>query len=192
MEQYYHVLNLRPGAKAAAVKKSFRQLALRFHPDKNQDSPEATMKFQEITEAYEAICRALECKGMADTQKKKWMDEIRSHHFETMGSHCLLVLPGNRHSGFLRWCRISSIHSMSNMHMSDSIWMLCSECSPDCAGAATVRVYDAGRPRWRRACHVISSGFSTNTSSLWADSRFPFGGVTFQRAMQGPVSCGFV
>ena len=31
---------LRPGAKAAAVKKSFRQLALRFHPDKNLNSSE--------------------------------------------------------------------------------------------------------------------------------------------------------
>ena len=30
----------RPGAKAAAVKKSFRQLALRFHPDKNLNSSE--------------------------------------------------------------------------------------------------------------------------------------------------------
>ncbi|CAL1166416.1 unnamed protein product [Cladocopium goreaui] len=60
MEQYYTVLNLRPGAKAAAIKKSFRQLALRFHPDKNRDSPEATLKFQEITEAYEVICRTLE------------------------------------------------------------------------------------------------------------------------------------
>ena len=32
---------LRPGAKAAAVKKSFRQLALRFHPDKNLNSSES-------------------------------------------------------------------------------------------------------------------------------------------------------
>lgn len=31
---------IRPGAKAAAVKKSFRQLALRFHPDKNLNSSE--------------------------------------------------------------------------------------------------------------------------------------------------------
>ncbi|CAE7853333.1 unnamed protein product [Symbiodinium sp. KB8] len=38
MEQYFRTLNLRPGAKAAAVKKAYRQLALRFHPDKNQDS----------------------------------------------------------------------------------------------------------------------------------------------------------
>ena len=41
------------------------------------------------------------------------MDEIRSHHFETMGNHCLLVFTGGIIiSGFFGWCRISSIHSM--------------------------------------------------------------------------------
>ncbi|CAE7381552.1 unnamed protein product [Symbiodinium sp. CCMP2456] len=43
MEQYFRTLNLRPGAKAAAVKKAYRQLALRFHPDKNQDSSRLRM-----------------------------------------------------------------------------------------------------------------------------------------------------
>ena len=42
-----------------------------------------------------------------------WMDKIRSHHFETMGNHCLLVFTGNQTiPGFLRWCRNSSIHGM--------------------------------------------------------------------------------
>ncbi|CAE7726518.1 dnaJ [Symbiodinium necroappetens] len=64
MEQYFRTLNLRPGAKAAAVKKAYRQLALRFHPDKNQDSTEAKLKFQEITEAYAEVCRVLDGKGL--------------------------------------------------------------------------------------------------------------------------------
>lgn len=69
MEHYYSVLNLRPGAKAAAIKKSFRQLALRFHPDKNHDSSEATTKFQEITEAYEIICRTLKNRISNENEK---------------------------------------------------------------------------------------------------------------------------
>ena len=39
------------------------------------------------------------------------MDEIRSHHFEAMGDHCLWKKKGISTPGFLRWCRISSIHS---------------------------------------------------------------------------------
>ena len=43
-----------------------------------------------------------------------WMDEIRSHHMETMGNHCLLVLTAeSSFPSFLRRCRISSIHSVS-------------------------------------------------------------------------------
>ncbi|CAE8630329.1 unnamed protein product [Polarella glacialis] len=60
LEQYYRVLGLKLGARASCARKAYRQLALRFHPDKNLDSPEATRKFQEITEAYAAVCNQLE------------------------------------------------------------------------------------------------------------------------------------
>lgn len=53
-QSQYAVLGLKPDASEQAVKKAYRKLAMEFHPDKN-DSPEATSKFQDISNAYEMI-----------------------------------------------------------------------------------------------------------------------------------------
>lgn len=47
----YQVLGIQPGAGLDQVKAAYRQEALRWHPDKNDD-PEATVRFREITDAY--------------------------------------------------------------------------------------------------------------------------------------------
>eukprot|EP00924_Labyrinthula_sp_SR-Ha-C_P008384 snap_masked-scaffold_11-processed-gene-11.16-mRNA-1 protein AED:0.28 eAED:0.28 QI:0/-1/0/1/-1/1/1/0/253 len=47
----YRVLGLSPGASKAEIKKSYKKLALKYHPDRNK-SPEATQRFKEISEAY--------------------------------------------------------------------------------------------------------------------------------------------
>ena len=48
-KDYYAVLGVKKDAKKPEIKKAFRNLALKFHPDKN-DSPEAEKKFREIAE----------------------------------------------------------------------------------------------------------------------------------------------
>ena len=53
---YYKILGVQRGASEDQVKKAFKKLAIRFHPDKNQDNPEeAKVKFQKIANAYETL-----------------------------------------------------------------------------------------------------------------------------------------
>jgi DnaJ-class molecular chaperone len=44
-----------PEATSEEIKKSFRNLALKHHPDKNKNSEESRMKFMRIVEAYEVL-----------------------------------------------------------------------------------------------------------------------------------------
>jgi molecular chaperone DnaJ len=52
---YYEILGLGKDASAAEIKKAYRQLALKFHPDKNPDNKEAEEQFKEAAEAYEIL-----------------------------------------------------------------------------------------------------------------------------------------
>ncbi|KAK0750091.1 DnaJ domain-containing protein, partial [Schizothecium vesticola] len=51
----YDVLGLRRTAAAIQIKARFRQLALLKHPDKNPDSPNATLEFQLLQTAYSTL-----------------------------------------------------------------------------------------------------------------------------------------
>lgn len=55
MRDYYEILEVERGADAEGVKKAYRKLALRYHPDRNGGDPEAEEKFKEATEAYEVL-----------------------------------------------------------------------------------------------------------------------------------------
>lgn len=52
---YYEVLGVGKNADAAEIKKAYRKLAMKHHPDKNADDPEAEERFKEIGEAYEVL-----------------------------------------------------------------------------------------------------------------------------------------
>ncbi|KAF7706791.1 hypothetical protein HF521_020045 [Silurus meridionalis] len=56
MMEYYHVLGVRKDASPDDIKKAYRKLALKWHPDKNPDNKEeAERRFKEISEAYEVL-----------------------------------------------------------------------------------------------------------------------------------------
>lgn len=52
---YYAILGVSKTASASEIKKKFRQLALKYHPDRNPGNEEAEAKFKEISEAYEVL-----------------------------------------------------------------------------------------------------------------------------------------
>ncbi len=74
-KDFYDVLGLSKGASADEIKKSYRKLAIKYHPDKNPDDKTAEAKFKEAAEAYEIL---------SDPQKKAQYD--RFGHSGTNGA----------------------------------------------------------------------------------------------------------
>ncbi len=68
-KDYYKILGLEKGADAAAVKKAYRKLAAKYHPDKNPGKKSAEDKFKEINEAHEVL---------ADPVKRQRYDQLGS------------------------------------------------------------------------------------------------------------------
>jgi molecular chaperone DnaJ len=52
---YYEVLGVNRDADEEAIKKAFRRLAMKYHPDRNPDNPKAEELFKEAKEAYEIL-----------------------------------------------------------------------------------------------------------------------------------------
>lgn len=57
LARYYEVLELQPGASREALTAAYRRAAMRWHPDRNPDDPEATERFQEIEHAYRTLLK---------------------------------------------------------------------------------------------------------------------------------------
>lgn len=71
MKDYYKILEVSENATKDDIKKSFKRLAKKYHPDINKDNKEAEQKFKEISEAYEVLGKEDERKKY-DSQRKGW------------------------------------------------------------------------------------------------------------------------
>jgi curved DNA-binding protein len=90
-KDYYKILGVSKDASAAEIKKSFRKLAVKYHPDKNPGNKQAEEKFKELSEANEVL---------SDPEKRKKYDTLGQDwkQYESQGTH-----PGG--FDFSQWAR---------------------------------------------------------------------------------------
>ena len=70
---YYEVLGVERNAGEEDIKKAYRKLAVKYHPDKNPGDKAAEEKFKELGEAYEVLC---------DSQKRSLYDQYGHAAFD--------------------------------------------------------------------------------------------------------------
>jgi molecular chaperone DnaJ len=73
---YYDVLGQSKGASDDDLKKAYRKMAMKFHPDRNIDDPDASEKFKEATEAYDVL---------SDSNKRQAYDQFGHQGVEGQG-----------------------------------------------------------------------------------------------------------
>jgi curved DNA-binding protein len=71
-EDYYKTLGVEKDADSEIIKKAYRKLALKYHPDRNPNNRDAEDKFKKISEAYAVL---------SDSQKRKQYDNFGSDQF---------------------------------------------------------------------------------------------------------------
>ena len=74
---YYETLEVSRDSSATELKKAFKKKAMKYHPDRNPDNPDAAQKFKDAAEAYDVL---------SDPQKKSAYDQFGHSGVEGMGA----------------------------------------------------------------------------------------------------------
>ena len=93
MENLYNVLGVAPNASDEEIKKIYRSLAMRFHPDRNQ-APGAEARFKSITKAYEILS-----------------DPVKRDDYNQSVNHRIILDP--EAEAYALWRAVFSLHGSS-------------------------------------------------------------------------------
>ena len=75
---YYEILEIERSASQEEIKKAYRKMALKYHPDRNPDDKEAEEKFKIVNEAYQVL---------SDEEKRSVYDRYGKSGLEGRGFH---------------------------------------------------------------------------------------------------------
>ncbi len=73
MSDYYSLLGVDRNASEDQIKKAYRKMAMKYHPDQNKDNPQAEEQFKKIAEAYAVL---------SDSKKKQQYDQFGAEGFK--------------------------------------------------------------------------------------------------------------
>ncbi len=95
-QDYYKLLDVPRSATEAEIKKAYRRLAMKYHPDRNPDDSESEHKFKEAKEAYEILCDAQSAPSMisSDMPVSKGAaaaDSAPARHSATSSARCSAI-----------------------------------------------------------------------------------------------------
>ena len=92
-KDFYTILGVEKNASAEDIKKSYRKLAMQYHPDRNKDNPKAEEKFKEVNQAYDVL---------KDEQKRAAYDRYGMSAFDGSMVSWLNERPGDSARSALR------------------------------------------------------------------------------------------
>ena len=76
-EDYYKILGVQKSASSSEIKKAYRKMAIKYHPDKNPGNKSAEEKFKQAAEAYDVL---------SNPEKKSKYDQFGHQAFENGGA----------------------------------------------------------------------------------------------------------
>ena len=87
LKDYYKILGIKPSASLSEIKKAYRGMAMRYHPDKNPDNEYAAIQFREVQEAYTTLSDPLKRERYDDD---RWMQGRKREYVQDVTPAWLL------------------------------------------------------------------------------------------------------